>query len=123
MHETTLIETEQEAYPGLRVRRDGDAVVVHIPMRFYRRNGRNMIITDLSRRSRQAKTEGDAEAVPTTQNNAKSANQTLVEAIAYAAPREMTIASAEPYQPKVMFPMFNGAGTPWAATRALSRTQ
>jgi len=71
MHETTRIETEQQkacpertrsrrpraesrgAYPGLRVRREGDAVVVHIPMRFYRRNGRNMIVA-----------EGDAEAMP-----------------------------------------------------------
>jgi len=71
MHETTLIETEQQkAYPGLRVRRDGDAVVVHIPMRFYRRNGRNMIIA-----------EGDAVAVP-TRPTSTSANQTLVEAIA-----------------------------------------
>ncbi len=71
MHETTRIETEQQkAYPGLRVRRDGDAVLVHIPMRFYRRNGRNMIIA-----------EGDAEAVP-TRPTANLANQTLVEAIA-----------------------------------------
>ncbi|NLF32321.1 MAG: hypothetical protein GX591_15705, partial [Planctomycetes bacterium] len=71
MHETTRIETEQQkTYPGLRVRRDGDAVVVHIPMRFYRRNGRNMILT-----------EGDAEAVP-TRPTSNPANQTLVEAIA-----------------------------------------
>jgi len=71
MHETTRIETEQQkAYPGLRVRRDGDAVVVHIPMRFHRRNGRNMIIA-----------EGDAEAVPTRPTGIP-ANQTLVEAIA-----------------------------------------
>ncbi|NLF32029.1 MAG: hypothetical protein GX591_14225 [Planctomycetes bacterium] len=71
VHETTLIETEQQkAYPGLRVRRDGDAVLVHIPMRFYRRNGRNMIIT-----------EDDAEAV-SARPAANPANQTLVEAIA-----------------------------------------
>jgi len=37
----TLIENrQQDRYPGLRVRRDGDAVVVHIPVRFYLRNGR-----------------------------------------------------------------------------------
>ncbi|NLF32825.1 MAG: hypothetical protein GX591_18295 [Planctomycetes bacterium] len=80
VHETTRIEAEQQkTYPGLRVRRDGDAVVVHIPMRFHRRNGRNMIIA-----------EGDAEAVPLSSplpylqppaSSLQSAvlNQTLVE--------------------------------------------
>lgn len=73
MHETTLIENEQQdRYPGLRVRRDGDAVVVHIPVRFRRRNGRQMILT-----------EGDAVAVPAAQRDAsEGGNQTLIEAIA-----------------------------------------
>ena len=53
--ETTLIEDQQqELYPGLRVRRDGEAVVV-LPMQLRRRNGRQMILT-----------EGDAVAVPAT---------------------------------------------------------
>ncbi|MFP4217133.1 MAG: hypothetical protein ACLFVH_14530 [Phycisphaerae bacterium] len=38
MHETTLIQSKQQTrYPGLRVRRDGDAIVVHVPARFRRR--------------------------------------------------------------------------------------
>ena len=71
MRETTLIEDQQGRYPGLRVRRDGDAVVVHIPMRLRRRNGRQMILTD-----------GDA--VPATQHrpSGNGANQTLIDAIA-----------------------------------------
>jgi hypothetical protein len=32
-------------YPGLTVTRDADAVVVRIPVRFYRRNGRQMVLT------------------------------------------------------------------------------
>jgi len=74
MHETTLIENQEQArYPGLCVRRDGDAVVVHIPMRLRRRNGRQMILTD-----------GEAVAVPATQRETggNGANQTLIEAIA-----------------------------------------
>jgi hypothetical protein len=34
-----------EKYPGLTVTRDADAVVVRIPVRFYRRNGRQMVLT------------------------------------------------------------------------------
>ncbi|NQU75807.1 MAG: hypothetical protein HQ546_05785 [Planctomycetes bacterium] len=56
--------------PGLRVRRDGDAVVVHIPMRLRHRNGRQMILTD-----------GESPATVTTQCDA---NHTLIEAIAKA---------------------------------------
>jgi hypothetical protein len=71
MHETTLIENQQQnRYPGLRVRRDGDAVVVHIPVRFYRRNGRQMILTD-----------GEPSVAATPE---RDANQTLIEAIAKA---------------------------------------
>ena len=38
-------EYQQEAYPGLTVFRDGDAIVVRIPVRFHRRNGRQMVLT------------------------------------------------------------------------------
>ena len=47
MHEMTDIEQKlQHRYPGLCVRRDGQAVVVHIPVRFRRRNGRQMILAE-----------------------------------------------------------------------------
>ena len=36
---------QQEMYPGRTVSRDGGAIVVRIPVRFYRRNGRQMILT------------------------------------------------------------------------------
>jgi len=68
MHETSIENEQQPRYPGLRVHRDGDAVVVHIPVRFRRRNGRQMILTD-----------GDQPAAP-----GRDANQTLIEAIAKA---------------------------------------
>ncbi len=71
MHDTAVIENEQKRrYPGLRVRREGQAVVVHIPVRFRRRNGRQMILTD-----------GEPAAAPTPE---RDANQTLIEAIAKA---------------------------------------
>ena len=38
-------KSQQEDYPGLTVIRDGDAIVVRIPVRFYRRNGRQMVLT------------------------------------------------------------------------------
>ena len=45
MTDTAKVEKEQrENYPGLTVRRDGDAIVVRIPVRFYRRNGRQMVL-------------------------------------------------------------------------------
>ena len=74
MHDTTLIEDQQkDRYPGLRVRRDGDAVVVHIPMRLRRRNGRCMVLT-----------EGEAVPVSAAQHveETNGANRTLIEAIA-----------------------------------------
>ena len=71
MHDTAAIENEQKRrYPGLRVRREGEAVVVHIPVRFYRRNGRQMILT-----------EGEPAGTPTPE---RDANQPLIEAIAKA---------------------------------------
>ncbi|MCP4594112.1 MAG: hypothetical protein GY842_25565, partial [bacterium] len=79
---TALIENEQERqYPGLRVRRDGDAVVVHIPMRFYRRNGRQMILTN-----------GKPTAAPASE---RSINETLIEAIAKAHHWQEQIESGE----------------------------
>jgi hypothetical protein len=36
---------QQQHYPGLAVSRDGDAIVVRIPVRFHRRNGRQMVLT------------------------------------------------------------------------------
>lgn len=36
---------QQGAYPGLTVSRDGDTIVVRIPVRFHRRNGRQMVLT------------------------------------------------------------------------------
>ncbi|MBI1370724.1 MAG: hypothetical protein GC162_18960 [Planctomycetes bacterium] len=74
MHDATLSENQQkERYPGLRVRRDGDAVVVHIPMRLRRRNGQCMVLT-----------EGEAAPVSAAQHveDTSGANHTLVEAIA-----------------------------------------
>jgi hypothetical protein len=38
-------KNQQENYPGLTVSRDGDAIVVRIPVRFHRRNGRQMVLT------------------------------------------------------------------------------
>ena len=38
-------KSQQKDYPGLTVSRDRDAVVVRIPVRFYRRNGRQMVLT------------------------------------------------------------------------------
>jgi len=46
MNKTNVIENEQRnKYPGLTVRRYRNAVVVHVPMRFYRRNGRQTLLT------------------------------------------------------------------------------
>ena len=46
MTDATNVENDQqENYPGLTVSRDGDAIVVRIPVRFYRRNGRQMVLT------------------------------------------------------------------------------
>ncbi len=38
-------KSQQENYPGLTVSRDGEAIVVRIPVRFHRRNGRQMVLT------------------------------------------------------------------------------
>ncbi|NOZ77576.1 MAG: hypothetical protein GXP48_00075, partial [Acidobacteria bacterium] len=87
MHDTTLIENQQQGrYPGLRVRRDGDVVVVHIPACFRRRNGRCMILTD-----------GEPVAVSSTQRDtdANGGNRTLIEAIAKAHRWQQQLESGE----------------------------
>ncbi len=38
-------KSPKESYPGLTVSHDGDAIVVRIPVRFHRRNGRQMVLT------------------------------------------------------------------------------
>ena len=38
-------KAQQDAYPGLTVSRDGNAIVVRIPVQFHRRNGRQMVLT------------------------------------------------------------------------------
>ena len=46
MANKSIVEkNEQENYPGRTVFRDGEAIVVRIPVRFYRRNGRQMVLT------------------------------------------------------------------------------
>lgn len=71
MRDTSIIEKQQQArYPGLTVRRDGQAVVVHIPMRLVRRCGRMMVLTEGG---------GAVEADPQ-----RAANHPLLEAIAKA---------------------------------------
>ena len=46
MRNTSEIEREQAVnYPGLTVRQDADAIVVHVPMRLRRRKGRNILLT------------------------------------------------------------------------------
>jgi hypothetical protein len=73
-HDTTIIENQQQSrYPGLCVRRDGDAVVVHIPMKLRRRNGQCLVLT-----------EGEAVPVSAAQHveDTSGANRTLIEAIA-----------------------------------------
>lgn len=69
MTDTNVIEREQQRdYPGLTVRRERGAVVVHVPVRYHGRNGRQMLLTP-----------EDHEWKPE-----RTANQTLVEAIVEA---------------------------------------
>ena len=80
MRDTAVIENEQHRrHPGLRVRREGQAVVVHIPAQFRRRNGRQMVLTPEGHRSQPK----------------RQANQTLVEAIAKAHRWQEQIESGE----------------------------
>jgi hypothetical protein len=77
-----VIENEQKLrYPGLRVQREGEAVVVHIPVQFYRRSGRRMIVTE-GAQAAKARPQRDT-------------NQTLVEAIAKAYRSQEQIESGD----------------------------
>ena len=69
MRNISEIELEQSVtYPGLTIRQDADAIVVHVPMRLYRRTGRNIIVMP----------DGQ------TAERGRKANEPLVEAIAKA---------------------------------------
>ena len=69
MRNISEIEREQSAsYPGLTVRQDADAIVVHVPMRLYRRTGRNIIVMPDDQ----------------TAERGRQANEPLVEAVAKA---------------------------------------
>lgn len=71
MRNVATIETEQKGrYPGLQVRRDGEAVLVHVPIQFRKRNGRRLIVTP--------------GAPPTKAQPRRDTNETLVEAVAKA---------------------------------------
>jgi len=87
MHDTTFIEEQQkDRYPGLRVRREGDAVVVHIPMRLRRSTGQSMALTE-------------AESVPGSAahhiQDTNGANRTLIEAIGKAYRWQAQLESGE----------------------------
>jgi hypothetical protein len=69
MRETAVIEKEQQdRYPGLTVRRDGNAVVVHIPAQFRQRRGRRVVLPD--------------GVAPKSAKDDRKLNQPLVEALA-----------------------------------------
>jgi hypothetical protein len=77
---TKVQNDQQENYPGLTVTRDGDVIVVRIPVRFYRRNGRQMVLT----RGDNGQTSPDRET-----------NGTLVSALAKAYCWQEQIESGE----------------------------
>lgn len=77
-------QQQQRDYPGLRIRRDGDAIVVHIPARFYNRIGKTVIVNasdsrryarDESRAQTRRRTRSESKAKPVS---IKQANPTLV---------------------------------------------
>ena len=66
MIDTQRIEEEQSRdYPGISVRREGEAVVVHVPVKFRKRSGSCRIVTPEGKRWRS-----------------KEVNQPLIEALA-----------------------------------------
>jgi len=78
MVDVSEIQQEQERrYPGLHVRRDGEAVVVHIPAQFRKRNGQQMIIVGEDGRPIDARPSAKPK-------DDRRVNRTLVEAIAKA---------------------------------------
>lgn len=67
MSDATPFESKQQAkYPGLTVSRDGDAVIVRIPLQLRRRNGRQMVLT-------QGGNEGDIAPERATNNSLATA--------------------------------------------------
>lgn len=78
MVDVSQIQQEQERrYPGLHVRRDGEAVVVHIPAQFRRRNGQQTIIVGEDGRPIDPRPNARPK-------EDRRVNRTLVEAIAKA---------------------------------------
>jgi len=78
MVDVSQIQEEQaRRYPGLHVRRDGGAVVVHIPAQFRKRNGQQTIIVGEDGRP----VDPRPNAKP---KEDRRVNRTLVEAIAKA---------------------------------------
>ncbi|NLX60627.1 MAG: hypothetical protein GXY74_16250 [Phycisphaerae bacterium] len=78
MVDVSQIQQEQaRRYPGLHVRRDGEAVVVHIPAAFRKRNGQQTII--VGEDGRPIDPRPDAKP-----KDDRRVNRTLVEAIAKA---------------------------------------
>lgn len=73
-------EYQRESYPGLTVTRDGDTIVVRIPVRFHRRNGRQMVLTHGS--------NGDVDGE-------RESNGTLVSALAKAYRWQQELESGE----------------------------
>lgn len=81
LNEDEIQQWLQEKYPGRAVKRDGDQIVVTIPVNFYRRNGRQII---------EAKKSGNDEARKEPDNN-----ETLVNAIAMACAWQKEFESGE----------------------------
>ena len=53
----------QNKYPGRTVRREGDEIVVSIPVKFYRRNGRQMVLNEYDVASKESKGETNGSLV------------------------------------------------------------
>jgi hypothetical protein len=89
MVDVALIQEEQQdRYPGLHVRRDGGAVVVHIPAKFHKRNGQQTIIV-----AEDGKVV--APGAGTKPKDNRRVNRTLIEAIAKAHRWQEQIESGE----------------------------
>lgn len=77
----TCAKKVRTGYPGLSIHREGQAVVVHIPMRFRRRNGRQMIV--MAGQQPPDMADGEKPTGPKRQAQPEG-NQTLIKAIAKA---------------------------------------
>ncbi|MEZ6094374.1 MAG: hypothetical protein R3C03_09075 [Pirellulaceae bacterium] len=76
-------KSSNNAYPGRTVRRDGDQIVVSVPVKFFRRNGRQMIGVPSE--------SGDEQAI----NKHAGINSPLVAAIAKAYAWQAQLDSGE----------------------------